>query len=266
LNCDERQDLIMLYLTDDLSSEESAQLRRHLATGCPTCAGYLAEAQAVLAALPLALDPVTPRAAAKRNLMDRVADSAEANRMADSWALRIFRVLVPAAVAAGVAIVATHAVVMSSANYWQRQAELFQTMAQGQDREVQFLRAQMADQKNVIRAMESPGLKLVELEGGKLQPSAVARLLWDQKAGTWSLLTQNVTPPKTGKNYVLWYINTKNTPTRAGSFNVDSMGCAAMTTTIPKDVGTLAVAAVTDEPIGSVGGPTGSIQMVAKLQ
>jgi anti-sigma-K factor RskA len=75
-----------------------------------------------------------------------------------------------------------------------------------------------------------------------------------------------VTPPPTGKNYVLWYINTNNTPVRAGSFNVDSMGCAAMTTTIPKDVGTLAVAAVTDEPIGSVGGPTGSIQMVAKLQ
>ena len=160
----------------------------------------------------------------------------------------------------------THAVVSNTANYWRRQADLFQTMVQGQGQQVQFLQAQLADQKNLIKAMESPGLKLVELDGGKLQPKAVARLLWDQKAGTWGLLTQNVTPPPAGKTYVLWYITASSQKVRAGSFNVDNMGCAAITTKIPEGLGPLAVAAVTDEPNGNVEQPTGLIQLAGKLQ
>ncbi len=266
MNCDERQDLMLLYLTDGLSAQEAAELRQHLAGGCTVCAGHLAEAEAVLAALPLALDPVLPKAGVKRRLMDRVAESDQANRMADSLALRIFRVLVPAAIAAGVAIMVTHAVMSNTTNYWRRQADLFQTMTQGQDQELKFLQAQMADQKNVIKALESSGLMMVELDGGKLQPTAVARLLWDQKAGTWSLLTQNVTAPPAGKTYVLWYITADSKKVRAASFNVDTMGCAAITTKIPPGIGPLAVAAVTDEPNGNVDQPTGSIQLAGKLQ
>jgi hypothetical protein len=257
---------MLLYLTDGLSAEEAREVRQHLAGGCPTCAGSLAEAAATLAALPLALNPVAPTPAAKRKLMDRVADSPQANRMADSVALRIFRVLVPAAVAAGLAIIVTHYVVIQTANEWRRRAETFQTLVDGQRQEVQSLQAQLVDQKNVIKAMESPGLKLVELDGGKLQPNAVARLLWDQKANTWTLLTQGAVPPADGKIYVLWYITTTSQKVRAGSFKVDTMGCSVMTTKIPPNLGPLAIAAVTDEPINSVGPPTGSIQLAAKLQ
>ena len=257
---------MLLYLTDGLSAEEARELRQHLAGGCPTCAGSMAEAAATLAALPLALNPASPTPAAKRKLMDRITDSAEANRVADSVALRVFRVLVPAAVAAGLAIIVTHYVVIQTANEWRRRAETFQTMVDGQSQEVQSLQAQLADMKSVIKAAESPGLKLVELDGGKLQPNAVARLLWDQKANTWTLLTQGAAPPQNGKNYVLWYITTASQKVRAGSFNVDNMGCSVMTTKIPPNLGPLAIAAVTDEPIGSEGPPTGSIQLAAKLQ
>jgi hypothetical protein len=257
---------MLLYLTDGLSVEEARELRQHLAAGCPTCAGSLAEAAATLASLPLALNPIAPTPAAKRNLMDRIADSTETDRIPDSLALRIFRVLVPAAVAAGLAIVVTHAVVTQTANEWRRRAETFQTMVDGQRQEVQSLQAQLATQKDVLKAMESPGLKLVELDGGKQQPNAVARLLWDQKANTWTLLTQGATPPPTGRDYVLWYITAASQKVRAGSFTVDSMGCSVMTTKIPANLGPLAIAAVTDEPIDSVGPPTGSPQFAAKLR
>jgi Anti-sigma-K factor rskA len=266
LTCEERQDLMLLYLTDNLSAEETQELRRHLASGCPTCAGALAEAEATLAAIPLALNPVAPTAAAKGRLMERVADSIQANRIPDSLPLRLFRILIPAAIAACLAIIATHYVVMQTANEWMRKAQTYQTLIDGQSQEVVFLKEQLANQKDILKAMESPGLKLVELDGGKLQPGAVANLFWDQKAQTWTLVTQGVTAPVTGKNYVLWYITAASQKVRAGSFNVDSMGCAAMKCKIPPDLGPLAIAAVTDEPIDSTGQPTGSIQLAAKLQ
>src|SRR5262245_16596096 len=100
------------YLTVCLDATEQEELRRHLASGCPACIGALAEAQATLAKLPLALDPVTPPPAVKQRLMDRINRANESgpapmkltapDQLPDSPALRIFRIFVPAAVAAGI--------------------------------------------------------------------------------------------------------------------------------------------------------------------
>src|SRR5438132_415648 len=72
MNCDQRRDLMPLLLVDALEPAEAAALRAHLAGGCTRCAAYLAEADATLAYLPYALDPVAPAAAARERLMERV--------------------------------------------------------------------------------------------------------------------------------------------------------------------------------------------------
>src|SRR5258706_15252899 len=72
MTCEQRRDLMPLLLVDGLEPAEAAALRAHLATGCTRCAAYLAEADATLAYLPYALDPVAPTPAARERLMERV--------------------------------------------------------------------------------------------------------------------------------------------------------------------------------------------------
>ena len=74
MTCQERRDLILLYAADldALEPAERDELRAHLAGGCPSCAGALAEAEATMAQLPQALDPVTPSPQARDRLMQRV--------------------------------------------------------------------------------------------------------------------------------------------------------------------------------------------------
>src|SRR5437764_536529 len=73
MTCEQRRDLMPLLLVDGLEPAEAAALRAHLASGCTRCAAYLAEADATLAYLPYALDPVAPTPAAREQLMDRIA-------------------------------------------------------------------------------------------------------------------------------------------------------------------------------------------------
>jgi hypothetical protein len=63
VDCAERRDTILLYAAGVLDAGECGGLREHLAGGCPTCAGYLAEAEATLAMLPMGLDVKEPSAA-----------------------------------------------------------------------------------------------------------------------------------------------------------------------------------------------------------
>src|SRR3954468_4178915 len=72
VTCDERQDQIFLYAADQLEPAEVEELRRHLSTGCPTCAGALAEAQATLAQVAASIDGIDPRPETRDALMSRI--------------------------------------------------------------------------------------------------------------------------------------------------------------------------------------------------
>jgi anti-sigma factor RsiW len=119
VNCQDRTDSIHLYAAGALPDAEAMELREHLATGCPACQVELAGASAVASMLPLSLDPVNPPADLKQRLMRRIdgevardgknAGSINANLpTAEPWGMRIFRIFVPAAVAAGITLICTH--------------------------------------------------------------------------------------------------------------------------------------------------------------
>src|SRR5438067_2246360 len=73
VTCSERQDLIFLYAADQLEPAEAEAMREHLATDCPTCAGALAEAEATLAQVAMAIDPVEPLAETRERLMSQIS-------------------------------------------------------------------------------------------------------------------------------------------------------------------------------------------------
>src|SRR4051812_14773238 len=119
MNCEQRRDLMPLLLVEALEPAEAAALRAHLATGCPRCSAYLAEADAILAHLPFALDPIAPQAGARGRLMGRGAQHAptvathssvrlnEPSRTRMRLMPRWARAVLPAAVAACIVFVAT---------------------------------------------------------------------------------------------------------------------------------------------------------------
>ena len=50
-----------------------------------------------------------------------------------------------------------------------------------------------------------------------------------------------------------------------GTFDVDATGSATHRVAVPEDVGTIVAAAVTDEPVGGVPQPTGTIRLLGAV-
>jgi len=274
VTCDQRRDLLLLYVSDALEADEAAELREHLQAGCPACEGHLAEAQALMASLPLGLDPVTPPANLKARLMARIdAESmrsstrstakTQADFAADSLPIRLFRYLVPAAVAAGLAIIVTHFVMNQKLQVAIQQASAAQA-ALSDKAMLQFQLNQMGkdlDAKtHIVEMLQSPQLKLVHLDPTKLQPNAVANLIWDQKQQQWAILATGMAPAARGQTYELWFVTDKGA-FEAGVFDVDEHGTGSLEVRIPPNIGQLKLAAVTNEKAGGDSQPHGDFQV-----
>jgi anti-sigma-K factor RskA len=153
-----------------------------------------------------------------------------------------------------------------------RDVQHFQELAAGVSGQIatvvkqqQLLTARLAQAEDTMTALRSPQLKIFDLAGGQTQPKAWARLLWDQQRNVWHLLASDLAPLPAGKTYELWFITAGQQKVAAGTFDVDAKGNGAVMSPIPANIGILGMAAVTDEPMGGVAAPTGSIQLAVKL-
>jgi hypothetical protein len=72
MNCDNRRDQILLYLTDGLDQADREELETHLQGGCPRCLAELSVAREIVGWLPLALSPERPPDSVKERLFDRI--------------------------------------------------------------------------------------------------------------------------------------------------------------------------------------------------
>jgi Anti-sigma-K factor rskA len=251
LDCIERKDQILLLLAGALDESEAAELRRHLATGCPECAASYAEAEATLALLPLSLPEETPPPRLRQAILNRTKPM-----RIGSWD----RVVLSAAIAAVLAVAVTLALVnqlwprnqsapADRANIADLQAQL--TLAQGQ----------LASMRQTFQ-----GMKFAELTGSN-QPSAVGRVFIDMQMNKWYFFTCGMKPPQGGKTYALWLIcNNQKIP--AGTFNVGQQGTATLLGAVPPLPPNAAVSlAITDEPMDTPPTqPTGKLQMQGVLE
>jgi anti-sigma-K factor RskA len=246
LDCDDRKDQILLLLAGALDEDESAELRRHLATGCPACAAHYAEAEAILAMLPLSLSEKTPPVRLKQAILSRTQPMRIGN-----WD----RVVLSAAIAAVLAVAVTLGVVN---RVWPRNQTAPADRASIADLQAQLTLAQ--GQLAAIR-QTFQGMKFAELTGAN-QPAAVGRVFIDMQMNKWYFFTCGMKPAQGGKTYALWLIcNDQKIP--AGTFNVTDGGTATLLGTVPALPPNAAVSlAITDEPAGSViEQPTGHLQM-----
>jgi anti-sigma-K factor RskA len=272
MSCERRRDLMMAYAAEALDPAERDETAAHLATGCPRCIGGLAEAEAVLGALPLALDPVAPPAAVRAALMRRVAASPRsaaaprtdaAVRRTDPVAPPRHRGWIgewmrPALAAAAAALLA--AVALTATNERGRSALLARLEAQ--DREIVRLHEAVEAASETVRVLRSPAVRVVALAGTESQPQAAARIFWDPARRNWHFYAAALRAPGPGRTYQLWFITPAQEKISAGTFDVDPHGEAALQVEIPPGLEAIALAAVTDEPAGGSPQPTGSIHLV----
>ena len=261
MNCEHLQDVIVEVAAGTADDIGARMLRNHLATGCPVCAGRLAEAETIAGQLPLALEPVAPSPELRERLMARVAQAprevATVPRSAvpSSWA----RPVVAAAIAASLVGFAVYLPLARDRDSL-REAVARQTEAMGR------LDRDLRSASDTLRVLRSPSVQVVSLGGGAPQPEARGRIFWDRARGEWLFYAAEMAPPGTGRTYELWLINEAGAKIPAGTFDVDARGEAELRVALPKDAGTIVVAAVTDEPAGGVPQPTGKIQLVGKVQ
>jgi anti-sigma-K factor RskA len=244
VTCNERQDQIFLYAADQLEPAEADDLRRHLSTGCPTCAGVLAEAEATLAQVAMSLDPVEPSPETIDKLMSRIAatpkaDSSFLRLAAPAQRSAIQEPQTPRTRSSGRRILATSLLSAAAAVAITSGIFFYATRTQRE-----FFR--------------SSNLETVSLTS---DTQARGQVLWDRDSGQWRVAVFNLAPPAAGKEYELWFIPPGGKPMRSKTFNVDQNGNASLIVSVPDSIGPIAVAAITDEPIGGVDAPTGQIRL-----
>jgi anti-sigma-K factor RskA len=260
VECADRRDLILLYAAGVLDAAEAAELRRHLAAGCPQCAGYLAEAQATVAHLPLQLEPRQPAPLLKQTILNRARTHGTSG---ESVPMRIGgwdRIVLPAAIAAVLAVAVTLLVVKQFRPASVRSAEDQKTIAdlQGQ---LHLVEDQLAQVPRSLRDM-----KFAELTGDA-QPAAVGHVFLDPAMNNWYFFTCGMKPAPDGRTYELWLIH-DGQKIPAGTFAVNQNGTAMLLGTIPPLPGGAGVTlAVTDEPAnGPHQVPTGHLQIKGDIE
>ena len=258
MTCEQLRDVIVETAAGTAGAAEARALTAHLAAGCPVCAGRLAEAEAIGGQLALAIPPVAPSTAVRERLMERItadprvvvpfpSERTRPSAPRSPW--------LPAAVAAGLAAALTGVAV-------------YVPLARDRD----ALRAEMGrldrdlrTAADTVRVLRSPAVQVVSLGGGEPQPGARGRIFWDRARGEWRFYAAELRPPGAGRTYELWLIDDRNRKIPAGTFDVDAHGEGEPHVRLPES-GTIVAAAVTDEPVGGVPQPTGTIQLVGSFQ
>lgn len=250
MTCREREDDLHLYALDALEDRERTALERHLRSGCPHCAGVLAEARATAAGLASLVPPVQPSPEVKRKLMAEIAPRPVARPVRWVW---------PAlAGAAAAAAAVTFLLVAAPARRERNEARAALAIAEARARQAETDYARAARSLRLLRA---PGLEMAALAGQGPSPGARGVLLQDPTSGEWRLFVAELSPVPSGKTYEAWFITPEGTKLPAGTFDVDAQGEAEIALRPPPGV-TVAAVAVTDEPAGGAPQPTGSIHLL----
>jgi hypothetical protein len=289
VNCDDQQDLIVLYAAGALEDSEQQELRQHLASGCAVCAGRLAEAEALLANMPLALPaqmaPIGAREKLLIGLSERMspADQVEPARSVSARSVparkpaRLMRfapwLAAAATLLAGSWLGATtYSLSLSVKAQSQEITDLRKYLVERKEQN-RALQAEVAQLRQRVQQAENgspessenptdlPELMVVELRGTNSQPAAAGRVVWDHANSVWILYANRLKPTAADQAYQLWFVTTEGKQLSIGTFQREANGTAMLQAVLPEQAMTLDHTAVTLEPVGGSPQPTGKIQL-----
>ena len=257
-----------LLLVDALEPAEAAALRAHLAGGCPRCSSYLAEADATLSYLPYALEPQAPRAAARDRLFAKLdvpppaGDNHDRGHHRGAYKMPAWvRASLPAVVAACLAVVVTGHFMLEAMS--KQRGDLLAKIST-RDQRINVLSNQVQSSHTAIEVFYQAS-RQITLQG-RAQSRAQGKALWDAKRECWHFRAFGLDPLGPKEAYQLWFVTPYGRKVPGGTFKPDAEGAAQMIVTLPKDVGPVASALVTDEPSVGTFQPTGTVQLSGKTE
>jgi anti-sigma-K factor RskA len=239
-----------LHAVGALDGDDLREFEAHLASGCTRCATLVRQTEQALARAAMAGPPEPPPSVVRERLVKRAeAAGAPGRRRWLPWTLGI----VVAAVATG-----AFSAAYVAARYEARLGQMARETSAAKER----MARTEADLREELELLRDPTTRVVELRGLEAAPSAVARLLWTDKAGGLLLATR-LPPLPPGKVYSLWTL-AGDAPRAAGVFVPDDAGRAMLRVAPEPTGGPMRVMSVTLEPAGGATAPTGAIVLAPR--
>ncbi|HJQ84948.1 MAG TPA: anti-sigma factor [Candidatus Binatia bacterium] len=262
------------YALGALDAADAEHFERHLAAGCTECTQALADYREGLALA--ASDLAEPPPARVRETLLRRIEPARPRRpvrLVVGWAASMALAAGIAAVVTGGAVARRYEVrieqmaraaeaLRAEIDVQARTVADLQRRIDEQERTITLVRAESAEQAEMLALLGDPVTRVVSLAGLDPSPGAQARLVWNPRAGG-VLVASRLPPPPPGKTYELWAI-AGGKPLPAGLLDVGPDGRARLRVAPIEGVAKVDVFAVTLEPAGGVPAPTGPMYLASK--
>ncbi len=276
MNHDEIKDSISAYCLGALDETEQSSIAEHLKQGCSECEALLGEMLEVVNELsfavpeqkpsPLvkekilaAIEPQkTPAAAPLTQLKEKVEDAtvellqrARERWMRVSWGLSL-------AIAVILVLLGLYSQnLKNEITFLEKRLEV-------SDQVVSQLRTVLTRQERILKVVQSPEVRIVDLQGQKFSPDAIGRVLWDPSQKQAVFLALNLPAAPSDKDYQLWMLRGTQA-VDAGIFSLDAEGNAIFTIETIADSINLTGFAVTLEPKGGLPQPKGDFYLVGAV-
>ena len=240
------KEMIAAHALSALDAAEARALNEHLET-CRECRRDLAEWEAVAASLALSADPIEPSADVRKTILERVRTEPQARSEKSPANVvplpRAQRNLWNSLGSLGqiAAVILFAALLIAVIVLWK------QNRAPHQD-------------SQLVEILSSPGARMKDLHGTNEAPGATAKIVFDS-TGRALLIVNGLPKPPQGKEYQLWFIESKLSPRPGNTFSTDQAGRAQAEQHMLAQDGDYSVLAVTLEPAGGVKSPTGAIYL-----
>ena len=241
---EEIQQLAALHAISAASPEETAELRRHLAT-CSDCRRAADEIDEAAALIALSVDPVTPPPQVKQNVLNGVAAGFNRPKPVTWW------------------LSAAAAILLLLWGFNTMKLRQGREEARALRAEVTRLESDRAKLSATIAALSGASTRTIRLAGQAVAPTASANVFLDPAQRRAFVFFHGLPSNAQDKSYQLWIIRADQVaPQSAGVFNVDSGGNASLIVqNLPVET-TIKALAVTLEPRGGVPAPTGDKYLV----
>lgn len=273
MNRDERRILMLHYAAGVLDPAQEQQVRAMLAAGDPEAQADLAEARAVLVALPAALPRVEPPTSAKAALHDRVVRSmtdrpgrAAAPPVRPTRRRSLGAWLAMAAALGGIiSSAALFYVLNHQVSRRDQTIANLRTLVQQQQVDLTAMKTRLDSARQILEALHAPGIRAVAMAGTDPQPEARGWLTFDPSDQSTRFVTRDMAPAPAGQTYQLWLVTTDDRKVSVGTFDVGEDGDAILVAQVGDALDGVAVAAVTNEPTGGSPQPTGEFQLLGEF-
>jgi anti-sigma-K factor RskA len=242
------EELLAGYILDSLDGDDLREMEEHLATGCEACRRQLDLWRGDLEQVAASVPPATPSPATRRSLLRRVEATRRRRTLLRQWVL-------PAAAVLALLVWGGWRQVRLVDEIDRLRAERGRLAQRVSllDFQVKSARAELAEALTILAAPRSQSVRLAGLDP---TPGASGYAFVDPRQGKAVFYAFHLPAVAAGKTYELWWI-AGGRPVPAGTFDVDHEGNGRLRVDGVAPGAEVPVWAVTVEPWGGTGQPTG---------